>query len=98
MAAYVISSITVHDAEGYKEYARGTPDSMARFGGRFLVRGGAAEAREGEWGVERVVVVEFPDMERLDAWYASDEYQRLKAIREATASTDMIVVEGLPPA
>lgn len=95
MAAYVITNVTVHDAEGYKEYARGTPDSIARFGGRFLVRGGALEVREGEWDVERLVVVEFPDMERARAWYESEEYQRLKAIREATSSADMVWVEGV---
>lgn len=95
MAAYVITNVTVHDAEGYKEYARGTPDSIARFGGRFLVRGGALEVREGEWEVERLVVVEFPDMARARAWYESEEYQRLKAIREATSSADMVWVEGV---
>lgn len=95
MPAYVITNVTVHDAEGYREYARGTPDSIAAFGGHFLVRGGAVEVREGAWEIERLVVVEFPDTERARSWYESDEYQRLKAIREATSSADMMFVEGL---
>lgn len=59
------------------------------------MRGGALEVREGEWEVERLVVVEFPDMARARAWYESEEYQRLKAIREATSSADMVWVEGV---
>jgi len=91
----VITSITVHDPEGYKEYARGTPGSLEPFGGRFLVRGGQTEVREGDWEFERLVVVEFRDMDLARAWYESEEYQRLKVIRERHSSAEMVFVEGV---
>jgi uncharacterized protein (DUF1330 family) len=97
MPAYVIVNVRVTDPELYREYAAGTPASIARFGGRFLVRGGATEVREGSWSPERVVVLEFPDGEAARAWYESDDYQALLAIRQRAAESDLVFVEGVAP-
>jgi uncharacterized protein (DUF1330 family) len=95
MPTYVIANVRVTDPELYREYAAGTPASIARFGGRFLVRGGAAEVREGSWSPHRVVVIEFPDGDAARAWYESDEYRALLEIRQRAAETELVFVEGV---
>lgn len=95
MAAYIIAEINVHDATGYEEYRRLAGATLAAFGGRFLVRGGATDTVEGEWRPQRVVVIEFPSTERARAWWASPQYAAARAIRQRTAVTRMIVAEGV---
>jgi uncharacterized protein (DUF1330 family) len=95
MAAYVIVEIEVLDSERYEIYRQMVPPSIAAFGGRFVVRGGVAETLEGEWSPKRIIVLEFPSVEQAKAWWASTEYAEAKALRQAVARTDMIVVEGV---
>ena len=95
MPAYVVVEVEVLDAERYETYKRMVPPSLAAYGGRFVVRGGAAETLEGEWSPKRLVIVEFPSLERAKAWWGSPEYAEAKALRQATARTQMIVVEGV---
>jgi uncharacterized protein (DUF1330 family) len=97
MPAYVIVDVQVHDPEVYAEYRRLTPGSIAAFGGRFVVRGGAAETLEGDWRPGRFVVLEFPTVERAKEWWASAEYAPAKALRQRSATTRMILVEGYDP-
>lgn len=94
MAAYIVVEVDVRDGERYEDYKRMVPPTLARYGGRFVVRGGAAETLEGDWSPGRIVVVEFPSAERARAWWGSDEYAPAKALRQATADTRMILVEG----
>ena len=97
MAAYVVVQIDVKDAETYARYREMAPPSIAAYGGRYLVRGGAVEVLEGSWMPPRFVVLEFPDAERARAWWASPEYAPAKALRHASADTEMILVEGIAP-
>lgn len=94
MSAYVIVEVAVHDAEAYEDYKRQTPESVTKYGGRFVVRGGHAETLEGDWVPKRIVVVEFESMEQAKRWWSSPEYTPVKALRHRTASSRMIVVEG----
>jgi uncharacterized protein (DUF1330 family) len=94
MAAYVVVEVEVLDAERYETYKPMVPPSLAAYGGRFIVRGGAAETLEGSWSPKRLVILEFPSVERAKAWWGSSEYAEAKALRQATARTQMIVVEG----
>ena len=71
------------------------PASVAAYGGRFIVRGGRTESLEGKWTPERIVILEFPTVERAKAWWSSAEYAEAKGLRQATARTQMIVVEGV---
>ena len=96
MPAYIIVQVDVQDPVRYEDYKKLVPPSLVKFGGRFLVRGGRTETLEGTWAPKRFVVVEFPDVERAKAWWASEEYAAAKALRQATSSTQMIVAEGLP--
>ena len=95
MSAYVLVQVDVHDPGRYEDYKRMVPPSFEKFGGRFLARGGATETLEGSWSPKRMVIVEFPDVARAKAWWASEEYAAAKALRQATARTEMIVVSGV---
>src|SRR3954447_6861006 len=96
MPAYVIANVRVKDPELYKQYVAGVPAVIGRFGGRYLARGGAVEVREGSWSPDRLVVLEFPDAGAARAWYESDDYQQLLAIRERAAESELVITEGMP--
>jgi uncharacterized protein (DUF1330 family) len=95
MAVYVIASVDVVDSEGYEEYRRRVPATIAQHGGRYLARGGATEVLEGSWSPERCVIVEFPDMAQFKAWWSSPEYLPVRAIRERTAKSQLVVTQGV---
>lgn len=95
MHAYVIVEITIHDQDLYEEYKKLTPAAISAYDGKFLIRGAKTEALEGEWNPQRIVVLEFPSMERAKEWWHSPEYSEARAIRQRAATTKMIVVEGM---
>lgn len=94
MPAYVIVQVDVKDPVRYDDYKRMVPASLEKFGGRFLVRGGKTHTMEGNWAPQRFVVVEFPSVDQAKAWWASPEYAEAKALRQATADSQMIIAEG----
>ena len=85
----------MRDAARYEDYKPMVPPTLAQYGGRFIVRGGAAETLEGDWSPGRVVIFEFPSAEQASEWWASDAYAPAIALRQATADTQMILVEGV---
>ena len=95
MAAYVIVQVDVKDPVRYEDYKVMVPPSIAKFGGRFLVRGGKTHTMEGTWAPRRFVIVEFPSVEQAKAWWSSPEYAEAKALRQATAESQLIIAEGL---
>ena len=98
MAAYVIVDITIEDPVAYERYKALAPPSIARYGGRYVVRGGATTVLEGAREPARLVVLEFPTAEQARAWWASPEYAEAKRLRQSCARTEMLLVEGLPDA
>lgn len=96
MPAYVIADVTVIDAEGYERYKQLTPGSIAAFGGRFVARGGPVTTLEGDWVPGRLVVVEFPSLERAQAWYDSPEYRPARDLRQRTATSRLVLIDGVP--
>jgi len=94
MAAYMIVEVEVHDPVRYADYRALVPATLVPFQGRFIVRGGATTLVEGGPQPQRLVVLEFPDAERARAWWASDEYAGAKALRRATSTVRMVLVEG----
>lgn len=95
MAAYLIADIDITDMDTYAKYRAGVPDTIAAYGGKFLVRGAEGEAAEGTWAPNRVVVLEFENMERAKAWYNSPEYSELKKIRQSASTGNVIFAEGV---
>jgi uncharacterized protein (DUF1330 family) len=95
MTAYLISDVSVKDAEAFEIYRTRAADSIARHGGRYLVRGGAIRPLEGNWTPSTIVVVEFPDLERARTWYRSPEYASALEFRDRALSRDLILVDGI---
>jgi uncharacterized protein (DUF1330 family) len=95
MPAYVIAEVEVTDPAAYEPYRPLAAASIARCGGRFIARGGAAELIEGEGTPQRVVVIEFPDLAAARRWYRSDEYQSALKIRQAASRGRLILVDGI---
>ena len=94
MPAYVIVEVTIYDPIGYEEYKKLTPASISAYDGKFIVRGAQSESLEGDWHPQRIVIVEFPSVEKAKEWWHSEQYAPAKAIRHRTAKTKMLVVEG----
>ena len=94
MKAYVIVEITIHNQQLYDEYIKLTPATIAAYDGKFIVRGGKTESLEGNWNPQRLVVLEFPSVDRAKEWWGSEGYSKAKAIRQRAATTKMLVVEG----
>ena len=94
MPAYIIVDIEVTDPTRYEQYKHQAQETVQAFGGRYIVRGGAAEQLEGTWTPARLVVLEFPDTDAARAWWSSDAYRPARALRNETARKNMILVEG----
>jgi len=97
MAAYVISEVEPRDPVGWETYRSMAARTIAQYGGRYLVRGGAAEAAEGGPPPKTLIIVEFPSMERLREWYASPEYAEALKVRRTALERRLIFVEGVAP-
>lgn len=95
MAAYVIAHIDVTDPVNYEDYKKMSPSSIAQYGGRFLARGPQPEVLEGDWQPKRLVILEFPSVERAREWWASPEYAPAKALRQSTSTGSLVILEGL---
>ena len=95
MPAYLIADIEVTDPVGYDEYKKGVPAIIAAHGGRYLARGGASEVLEGTWRPKRSAIIEFPNLASMKAFWESPEYQPLREIRERSAKSNLVVIEGL---
>lgn len=95
MAAYVIAQVEVTNPETFAQYAAQVPAVIEQYGGRYLVRGGKKQELEGEWPVNRVVVLEFPSMEQLLRFYHSPEYAPLIELRQQSARTTFSAIEGV---
>jgi uncharacterized protein (DUF1330 family) len=94
MAAYLIGNITITDPERYPAYREKVPAVIAQYGGRYLVRGGAVHPLEGELGIDRFVVLEFPSMEAARRFYDNPEYAPLLKLRTETTRSHVALVEG----
>ena len=99
MPAYLIANIEVIDAAAFGQYREAVAPLIARFGGRYLVRGGAVRDVEGAPGLKRLVILEFDSMPALRNFYDSPDYAPLIALRQRAAISNVALVEGyMPPA
>ena len=95
MSAYVIAEIDITDPAAYEEYRKQVPGVIARYGGKYIVRGGKVEPLEGGWSPKRIAVVEFPSMEQALKFYRSPEYAPLLKVREKASRGKLVIVEGV---
>ena len=95
MAAYIYANVEVTDPVAYETYRTEVPGLIAAHGGRYLVRGGAVMVLEGTALARRQVILEFPDMAHLQAFYRSPDYQRLMAVRQGASTGTLFAIEGV---
>jgi len=95
MPAYFVVDLDIRDAQGFEDYRRVVPSLIEKYGGRYLVRGGAFEVLEGGWTPKRLTVIEFPSAARAREFYGSTEYRDIIGLRQKTATTSLVLVEGL---
>ena len=95
MSAYVIAEVEITDPQLFAEYGKGVPASIAAYGGRYLVRGGKVETKEGGWTPKRVVILEFASMDQARKWYDSPQYKPLLGMWLKSANTKLFFVEGV---
>lgn len=96
MSAYLVCMVRVDDPETYKKYTDRTPEIVQKHGGRFIVRGGPVATLEGPEFKDRLVVLEFPSKEAIEKFHASEEYQEVMRIRQASAESTFLLAEGAP--
>ncbi|HKR66470.1 MAG TPA: DUF1330 domain-containing protein [Thermoanaerobaculia bacterium] len=95
MAAYVFVEVDVRDPQRYETYKQMAPPAIELYGGKYLVRGPKVEVLEGSWSPQRCVILEFPSVEAARTWWESPEYLEAKRLRQQTAETRMILLQGL---
>ena len=95
MSAYMIVDIDIHDVAAYDEYRKVVGATLAKYGGKFVVRGGKIDVLEGNWNPKRIVVLEFESAARVREWYDSEEYRVPKQIRMKASKGNVIVVDGV---
>ena len=94
MKGYVIAEIEMTDAAAFQAYRSRVEATIADHGGRYLVRGGTAEAMEGA-APKRMVVLEFPSLAESKTWYHSPAYQEIIGLRHAASKGRLMLVEGI---
>ncbi len=90
---YWIAHVDVHDPEGYQKYVKANAAAFAKYGARFLVRGGKYVVTRGK-APERNVVIEFRDYETAVACHDSEEYREAAKLRDAASNADIVIIEG----
>ena len=93
--AYVIAQAAVTNPEQYEGYKALAGAAVAKYGGKYIVRGGATHLLEGDWAPPRLVILEFDSVEQAQRFYDSPEYQAARQQRQGAAQMNMLVVEGL---
>jgi len=95
MTAYVIVDINVTDPVRYEAYKRLAAPTVELYGGKYIARGGKTETLEGDWSPTRLVILQFDNIEQAKTWLNSEEYSEPRALRHETATSSMIVIEGV---
>lgn len=94
MSAYLIIEAHITDPQGFAAYARATPEVAARYGGQYLVMGGAQQSLEGEHAPARTVISHWPDRAAALAFWHSAEYAAIKPLRAGTGSFRVLLADG----
>ena len=95
MKGYFIFEETIHDAAEFERYKSLTPQTVEKYSGAFVVRGGTLEAVEGAFDHQRLVIIAFPSVEAARAWYDSEDYAEAKALRQKISTGNAFLVEGV---
>jgi uncharacterized protein (DUF1330 family) len=94
VSAYVVVQAEVIDWDRFKKYLKESPGTIARYGGKYIARGGETDVFEGDFEDKRLVLIEFPSLEKAREWYHSDEYREVKRLRKGAATGTLVAIEG----
>ncbi len=94
MNAYLILDIEIHDLNVFQTYAAEVPAYVKKHSGRYVVLGAEAEAIEGNWKPQRLVVIEFPSKENAQEFLEDPDAQTVFGIRHQSTTSKLILVEG----
>ena len=95
MPAYLLVELEIVDPIGFGEYRKAVVPLVEKYGGKYLAAEDRVEALEGDWHPKRIVMIEFPSMQRAKEWFGCEEYREPSKIRKRTAKTKMILMEGV---
>ncbi len=95
MKAYLIANVDIKDTAIINQYLKASPEVIKKYSGRFLVRGGEHWVAEGDWNPQRLVIVEFESMQKAKAFWHSEDYKPLKALRQSASKTNLLLVNGI---
>lgn len=95
MTAYVVVDINVTDPVRYEDYKRMAAPTVEMYGGKYIARAGRTETLEGDWSPTRLVILQFESIEQAKTWLNSAEYSGPRGLRHETATTNMVVIEGV---
>jgi uncharacterized protein (DUF1330 family) len=95
MSAYVVVDLEIINQEEFEAYKHLVPATIEKYGGRYLARGGKVQTLDGAWYPKRFVLLEFSSVDQAKEWFDSPEYSKPKALRERSARSKIIVVEGV---
>ena len=94
MKAYLVLDFTVNDFAGFRKYIAEIPAFIAKHSGKYIVRGVPPTTIEGDWKPERMVILEFPEREKAEAFLADPEIQDLFKVRHDTTTSKLVLVDG----
>ena len=94
MPVYLIIDVAIKDQEVYGEFVAGVPAVVGKYGGRYLARSGEISVMVGDWQPERIVLIQFESIDQVQEFFASPEYLALVPLREKSATSRAIIVEG----
>ena len=97
MSVYMIIEIRVMNEPLYARYVGRVHEVVTRHGGKYLVRGGNVTPVSGDWNPERLILIEFESLERLQACFKSPEYLELAPMRQQSTISRAIIAEGYVP-
>ena len=94
MAGYVIVQAEIIDSDKFIRYITESPATISKYGGKYLARAGKIVQFEGVKDNKRIVIIEFPSLDKAEEWYHSEDYQKVKKLREGAAKGSLIAIEG----
>ena len=94
MKAYLVLDLSVNDLGGFRKYIAEIPAFIARHSGKYIVQGVQPTSIEGDWKPERMVIIEFPEREKAEAFLGDSEIQDLFKARHDTTTSKLVLVDG----
>lgn len=94
MKAYLVLDLSVNDFSGFRKYIAEIPAFIAKHSGKYIVQGIQPTTIEGDWKPERMVIIEFPERQKAEAFLADPEIQELFKVRHATTTSRLVLAEG----